>query len=125
MGIDPVIAAAGHLLCILSAVSRTGINPVPTAAKCNTLAINGLSKQLQHTSNVGVGFIPTLAAAGYLHQFLLVAGRTGINPVPAAGECCNALLIKLLCCFLFYNSAFRPTCDSYKCGGVAVWRCGG
>ena len=38
------LAAAGYLLCILSAVGRTGINPVPTADVCNTLAINGLLK---------------------------------------------------------------------------------
>ena len=31
-----------YLLCILSAVSRAGINPAPTADVCNTLAINGL-----------------------------------------------------------------------------------
>ena len=40
----PSLAAAGYLLFILSAVGRTGINPVPTADVCNTLAINGLSK---------------------------------------------------------------------------------
>ena len=74
------LAAAGYLLFILSAVGRTGINPVPTADVCNTLAINGLSKWLQHSATVGVGFIPTLAAAVYLLQFLSVAGRTGINP---------------------------------------------
>ena len=54
------------LFCILSAAGRTGINPVPTADVCNTLAINRLSKALQHSVNVGVGFIPTLADAGYL-----------------------------------------------------------
>ena len=62
----PTLAAAGYLLCILSAVGRAGINPAPTAAECNTLAINRLSKALQHSVNVGVGFIPTLATAGYL-----------------------------------------------------------
>ena len=41
---------------------------------------------------VGVGFIPILASAGYLHQFLLVVGRTGINPVPTA-DTCNTLAI--------------------------------
>ena len=40
----PTLAAARHLLFILSAAGRTGINPVPTADVCNTLAINGLSK---------------------------------------------------------------------------------
>ena len=55
-----------HLLFILSAVGRTGINPIPTAAECNTLVINGLSKWLQHSATVGVGFIPTLAAAWHL-----------------------------------------------------------
>ena len=40
------------LFCILSAAGRTGINPVPTADVCNTLAINGLSNWLQHTSTV-------------------------------------------------------------------------
>jgi len=39
-------------------------------------------------------FIPALAAAWYLHQFLLVADRTGINPVPTAAECCNAAYIQ-------------------------------
>ena len=60
----PSLAAEGYLLFILSAVGRTGINPVPTVDVCNALAINGLSKRLQHTSKVGVGFIPTLATAG-------------------------------------------------------------
>ena len=40
----PILAAAWHLLFILSAVGRTGINPIPTADVCNALAINGLSK---------------------------------------------------------------------------------
>ena len=62
----PSLAAAVHLLFILSAVGRTGINPVPTVDVCNTLAINGLSKGLQHSVTVGVGFIPTLAAAWHL-----------------------------------------------------------
>ena len=31
-GINPTLAAAGHLLCILSAVGRTGINPALAAA---------------------------------------------------------------------------------------------
>ena len=88
----PALAAAGYLLCILSAVGRTGINPVPTADVCNTLAINGLSSLLQHSATVGAGFIPALAAAWYLHQFLLVADRTGINPVPTA-DVCNTLAI--------------------------------
>ena len=96
VGFIPTLAAAGYLLCILSAVGRTGINPVPTADACNTLAINVLSKWLQHSASVGVGFIPTLAAAWYLHQFLLVAGRTGINPVPTAAERCKCLIISSL-----------------------------
>ena len=66
------------------------------------------SAAMQHTFNVGVGFIPTLAAAGYLHQFLSAVGRAGMNPAPTAAECCNAFIIKQLCCFSFYNSAFRP-----------------
>ena len=81
----PVLPAAGYLLCILSAVGRAGINPVPTVDACNTLAINGLSKRLQHLTSVGVGFIPTLAAAVYLLQFLSVAGRSGISPIPNGG----------------------------------------
>ena len=60
------LAAAGYLLFILSAVGRAGINPAPTADVCNTLVINGLSKKLQHTSNVGEGFMPSLAAAWHL-----------------------------------------------------------
>ena len=92
VGLIPTLAAAGYLLCILSAVGRTGINPIPTVDACNTLAINGLSKRLQHSANVGVGFIPTLAAAGHLHQFLLVAGRAGINPAPTV-DACNTLAI--------------------------------
>ena len=40
----PSLAAEGYLLFILSAVGRTGINPVPTVDVCNTLAINGLLK---------------------------------------------------------------------------------
>ena len=90
----PIIAAAGYLLCILSAVGRTGINHVPTADVCNTLVINGLSSLLQHSASVGAWFIPALAAAEYLHQFLLVADRTGINPVPTVAECCNAAYIQ-------------------------------
>ena len=62
----PSLAAAGHLLCILPVAGRTGINPVPTADAYNTLVINVLPKQLQHSATVGVGFIPTLAAVGYL-----------------------------------------------------------
>ena len=62
----PSLAAAVHLLFILSAVGRTGINPVPTADVCNALVINELSKRLQHSATVGVGFIPTLAAAWHL-----------------------------------------------------------
>ena len=62
----PSLPAAFFLLFLLSAVGRTGINPVPTEDVCNTLAINGLSKWLQHSANVGVGFIPTLVAARHL-----------------------------------------------------------
>ena len=48
--------------------TRVGINPTPTVAECcKRLIINML-----HAS-VGVGFIPTLAAAGYLR-------RTGYFP---------------------------------------------
>lgn len=39
----PTLAAAGYLHQFLSAVDRTGINPVPTVDVCNTLVINGLS----------------------------------------------------------------------------------
>ena len=60
------LAASGYLLFILSVAGRTGINPVPTADVCNTLSINGLSRRLQHSANVGVGFIPTLVAARHL-----------------------------------------------------------
>ena len=38
------------------------------------------------------GVIPAFAAAWYLHQFLHVADRTGINPVPTA-DVCNTLVI--------------------------------
>ena len=58
--------SCGVFVRILSAVGRTGTNPIPTAAECNTLAINRLSKALQHSVNVGVGVIPTLAAACHL-----------------------------------------------------------
>ena len=30
----PSLVAAGHLLCLLSAVGRVGINPTPTVAGC-------------------------------------------------------------------------------------------
>ena len=43
-GFIPIIAAAVHLLFILSAVARVGINPTPTADVYNTLVINELSK---------------------------------------------------------------------------------
>ena len=39
-----ILAAAGHLLCILSVAGRTGINPIPTADACNALAIDELLK---------------------------------------------------------------------------------
>ena len=42
------------------------------------------SAAMQHKSNVGVGFIPTLAAAGYLLCILSAVGRTGINLALAA-----------------------------------------
>ena len=45
VGFIPTLAAAGNLLCILSAVGRTGINPAPTVDVCNTLVINGLPSQ--------------------------------------------------------------------------------
>ena len=64
VGFIPTLAAAGYLLCILSAVGRTGINP-------------------------------TLDAAVYLLQFLSVAARTGINPVHTANAC-NTLIINML-----------------------------
>ena len=47
------IKAARVFACILSAVGRTGIGPVLTADVCNTLAINGLSKRLQHSVRRG------------------------------------------------------------------------
>ena len=57
------------------------------------------TKTLAALGQVGVGFIPTLAAAGHLLCILPVAGRTGINPIPTA-DACNALaideLLKLL-----------------------------
>ena len=59
----------------------------------------GLRRQsaaMKHTSKVGVGFIPTLAAAGHLLCILSAVGRTGINPAPTADECCNDLIIRLL-----------------------------
>ena len=86
------LAASGYLLFILSVAGRTGINPVPTADVCNTLSINGLSRRLQHSANVGVGFIPTLAAVGHLLFILSAVGRTGINPIPTA-DVCNTLSI--------------------------------
>ena len=72
MGFIPTLAAAGYLLCILSAVGRAGINPAPT--ECSNAAY----------IQVGVGFIPTLAAAGHLLCILSAVGRTGINPTLAA-----------------------------------------
>ena len=93
-GFIPALAAAWYLHQFLRVAGRTGINPVPTADVCNTLAINGLSSWLQHSATVGAWFIPALAAAWYLHQFLLVADRTGINPVPTATECYNAAYIQ-------------------------------
>ena len=94
----------------------------------NTLIINVL-----HTSTVGAGFIPVLAAAWYLLGILSVAAagqllcilsvavRAGINPATTAAECCNDLTIKQLCCFLFYNSVLRPTSETYKCSGWEKW----
>ena len=49
------------------------------------------SAAMQHTFNVGVGFIPTLAAAGYLHQFLPAVSRVGINPIHTV-DACNTLI---------------------------------
>ena len=103
VGFIPTLAAAGYLLCILSAVGRTGINPIPTADVCNTLDINGLSSLLQHSASVEAWFIPALAAAWYLHQFLLVAGRTGINPVPTA-DVYNTLVINGLSSLLQHSA---------------------
>ena len=92
MGVIPTLAATGYLHQFLLVVDRTGINPIPTADVCNTLDINGLSSLLQHSASVEAWFIPALAAAWYLHQFLLVAGRTGINPAPTV-DVCNTLVI--------------------------------
>ena len=68
-GFMPSLAASGHLLCILSAVGRTGINPVPTADVCKTLVINGLSKRLQHSVSRG-GVYPHHRSCGVFSLFL-------------------------------------------------------
>ena len=81
----PSLAAEGYLLFILSAVGRTGINPVPTADVCNALVINGLSKRLQHTSNVGVGFIEAAEKVRQLSQFvcsMLYLCNYGLKIIP-------------------------------------------
>ena len=80
----------------------------PSAKQFKRWVTTRQSAAMQHTSNVGVGFIPTLAAAGHLLCILSAVGRAGINPAPTAAECCNAFIIKQLCCFSFYNSAFHP-----------------
>ena len=91
----PALAAAGYLHQFLLVADRTGINPIPTADVCNTLAISGLSKWSQHSANVGVGFIPTIAAAWHLHQFLPAVSRVGINPIHTV-DACNTLIINML-----------------------------
>ena len=48
----------------------------------NSLVINVL-----HTSTVGTGFIPALAAADEKSSKCPAAGRVGINPTPAPGKC--------------------------------------
>ena len=40
-------------------------------------------RHLQHSVAVGVGFIPSLAAAGNLLCILSAVGRPGINPAPS------------------------------------------
>ncbi len=54
----------------------------------NILVINVL-----HASNIGVGFIPILAAALYLFCILSTVGRTGISPAPTADKWCKYLSI--------------------------------
>ena len=41
-GFIPIIAAAVHLLFILSAVGRVGMNPTPTLDACNALVVSEL-----------------------------------------------------------------------------------
>ena len=38
----PIIAATVHLLFILSAADRVGINPTPTEDACNALTVSAL-----------------------------------------------------------------------------------
>ena len=65
---------------------------------------------------------PTFAAAVHLLCILSAVGRTGINPIPTADECCNDLIIKKLRYLFIYNSGFRPTSESTLCD-TATLRC--
>ena len=71
-----------------------GINPTPT--KCCNHLDNPLIAKVLHASAVGVGFIPVLPTADKIQSKYPAAGRTGINPVPTAAECCKCLIISVL-----------------------------
>ena len=91
-----------------------GGRAAPENAPCRLLAINGcphplsnilrkplILRLLQHSAAVGVGFIPTLAAADKTQNKYNAAGRAGINPAPTVDRCntliTNALLTLTLC----------------------------
>ena len=59
----------------------------PSAKQFKRWVTTRQSAAMQHTSNVGVGFIPTLAAAGHLLCILSASGRAGINPAPTVDTC--------------------------------------
>ena len=65
VGIIPTLAAAWHLLCILSAVSRTGINPIPTADECYNAAYIHY--------RTGNSYIPDFSAKNiYIFNYLIM-----------------------------------------------------
>ena len=73
-----------------------GINPTPTEVKCCNLFDNPLIVKVLHTSAVGTGFIPALPTADKIQSKCPAAGRTGINPVPTAANCCKCFIISVL-----------------------------
>ena len=117
-GFIPVLPTADKIQSKYPAASRVGINPTPT--KCCNHLDNPLIAKVLHASAVGVGFIPVLPTADKIQSKYPAAGRTGINPVPTAAECCKCFIISVLDRILGQGSG------CHQSTGVRLWiLCGG
>ena len=81
-----------------------GMKPFPTLGKCDQ-CMNFPERQwmyaaLQHTSAVGMGFIPVLLTTSKIQSKYPAAAREGMKPSPTVTDCCNrvdnSLITKVL-----------------------------